>query len=576
MAAPRFMPASHSSRDLDAGPMYSRVPFSSVVHDKASQDNLKSDSLPSVLGMPNSPNVVVSSTGVIHVLGYTPTEGERGVPITVRIHFCSDLSQPVYVRLLVGHKPVATKVRELSGAIYGRWQLDAAAPPYDDENSASKVLLSVQALNDDNVVVDTVTFGEFSYWAPARSPFTNVERKTNAFRIEAVSGYGHRPQLRRRITSHVLSPSPATSDRAPSPKPTQQVRLHRRMKTQSLTRTKPGAVGDLGEELYAQTPILELVTPLHNICTGWTATEIQSGRRLVRFSKVQDGRRLIVSCDPISQEEYCEQDSVISCIYREESNTCFVTSVDVIYLLERLTNGEFPVEEKNRIRRNLEGLRPTTVSKHKPGYEDFFQRIMEFPDPKPRNIEKDLKVFKWNLLGQALEKILSKYSIYTTSPAEPADTAPPDTPMSDVSDPIAQRLPYSPPQSLKQAYRDTNVTTKHHPSTDESNIRASEESSSVFDGTSTSSQVTYPLYESDMHVTAASDQETLEAWCTDYKVDELAAYENYGTMAYGIVEPLPSSGSYSDGSGYDFHPYEGLSFPDLSEQPLNGISECYI
>jgi hypothetical protein len=145
------------------------------------------------------------------------------------------------------------------------------------------------------------------------------------------------------------------------------------------------------------------------LCVGWTQAEIQVGRRLVRFGKVQDGRRLIVSCEPITQEEYCEQDSVISCIYQEETDACFVTSVDVIYLLERLTNGEFPVEEKNRIRRNLEGLRPTTVSKHKVGYEEFFQRIMEFPDPKPRNIEKDLKVFKWNLLGQALEKILSKY-----------------------------------------------------------------------------------------------------------------------------------------------------------------------
>lgn len=174
-------------------------------------------------------------------------------------------------------------------------------------------------------------------------------------------------------------------------------------------RTKNATLGESTESLYAQTPILELLTPLSSICTDWTPAEVQAGRRLVRFSKVQDGRRLIVSCEPIRQDEYCENDSVISCIYREETDTCFVTSVDVIYLLERLTNGEFPVEEKNRIRRNLEGLRPTTVSKHKPGFGDFFQRIMEFPDPKPRNIEKDLKVFDWNLLGQALEKILSKY-----------------------------------------------------------------------------------------------------------------------------------------------------------------------
>lgn len=43
---------------------------------------------------------------------------------------------------------------------------------------------------------------------------------------------------------------------------------------------------------------------------------------------------------------------------------------------------------------------------------------MDFPDPKPRNIEKDLKVFEWNLLGQALEKILSKYVSRYTIPVD--------------------------------------------------------------------------------------------------------------------------------------------------------------
>jgi hypothetical protein len=182
------------------------------------------------------------------------------------------------------------------------------------------------------------------------------------------------------------------------------------MKTGSLFRTKQANFG-LAEQddLHASTPILELTTPLESMCVDWSKAEEEVGRRLVRFTKVQDGRRLIVSCEPVPQEDYRDSDTVISCIYRETVDACYVTSVDVIYLLERLTSGEFPVEEKNRIRRNLEGLKPTTVSKHKPGFGDFFQRIMDFPDPRPRNIEKDLKVFEWNLLAQALEKILSKY-----------------------------------------------------------------------------------------------------------------------------------------------------------------------
>jgi hypothetical protein len=34
---------------------------------------------------------------------------------------------------------------------------------------------------------------------------------------------------------------------------------------------------------------------------------------------------------------------------------------------------------------------------------------MGFPNPKPRNIEKDVKVFPWEVLGSALKKIIGKY-----------------------------------------------------------------------------------------------------------------------------------------------------------------------
>ena len=116
----------------------------------------------------SSAHPVASSKGIIHVLGYTPTEGERGVPITVRIHFDPGLAEAIYVRLVVGHKAVATKVRELSGATYGRWQLDANIPAFDEREPSTKVLISVQALNESDTILDSVTFGEFSYWAPRK------------------------------------------------------------------------------------------------------------------------------------------------------------------------------------------------------------------------------------------------------------------------------------------------------------------------------------------------------------------------------------------------------------------------
>ena len=158
-----------------------------------------------------------------------------------------------------------------------------------------------------------------------------------------------------------------------------------------------------------QAVILDITTPLDNFSFDWEESELHAGRRLVRFRRLQDGNRLIVSAEKISQAEYDSDDIVISCIYREQSDSCCVTSVDIIHLLQRLVEADFEVDEKNRIRRNLEGLRPTTVSKTRPGFESFFQRIMDFPDPKPRKIEKDVKVFDWKLLPHALDKILSKY-----------------------------------------------------------------------------------------------------------------------------------------------------------------------
>jgi len=174
-------------------------------------------------------------------------------------------------------------------------------------------------------------------------------------------------------------------------------------------RTKHATNVDRPCATYAERAVLDLITPLDTLCRDWDEDEIRTGRRLVRFRREQQGYRLIVSCERIDQEQYRETDTVISCIYRDEVNSYFVTSVDIIYLLEKIVDAQFEVEEKNRIRRNLEGLKPTTVSKTKPGFERFFQRIMDFPDPKPRNIEKDLKVFEWTMLGAALGKIISKY-----------------------------------------------------------------------------------------------------------------------------------------------------------------------
>jgi hypothetical protein len=147
---------------------------------------------------------------------------------------------------------------------------------------------------------------------------------------------------------------------------------------------------------------------------NWTPQERQAQRRLVRFHRDQDNnKRVICRFEPFTTDDGI----VISCIYWKDNDDYYITSVDCIYLLESLIGVTFTVEEKNRVRRNLEGFKPLTVSKLKPSSASFFKLIMAFPNPKPRNIEKDVKIFPWSILETALKKIISKYTASYSSTA---------------------------------------------------------------------------------------------------------------------------------------------------------------
>ncbi|KAI0450044.1 hypothetical protein F5B21DRAFT_448181 [Xylaria acuta] len=171
--------------------------------------------------------------------------------------------------------------------------------------------------------------------------------------------------------------------------------------------------------LYSTKAVLKINGDLESMASNWTPEECEDGRRVVQFSKKQQGSTLSTTFKAVPVGERPPNSICISCIYWAEKRECYVTSVDTISLLEQLViaPGRFTVEEKNRIRRNLEGFRPLTVSKAKPDSEDFFKVIMSFPNPKPRNIEKDVKVFPWKILAPALKKIISKYSVNPSNPS---------------------------------------------------------------------------------------------------------------------------------------------------------------
>ncbi|KAK7416840.1 hypothetical protein QQZ08_011863 [Neonectria magnoliae] len=173
--------------------------------------------------------------------------------------------------------------------------------------------------------------------------------------------------------------------------------------------------------LYGNKAVLKIQGKLDSMAENWTQDEWDNRRRIVRFQKTQRGSTLTATFQPVAVNERPPNSICISCIWWAEKSECYVTSVDTIHLLEQLVAApnRFSVEEKNRIRRNLEGFHPLTVSKAKAESEEFFKIIMAFPNPKPRNIEKDVKVFPWKILESALKKIIGKYS------ANPSSTLPP-------------------------------------------------------------------------------------------------------------------------------------------------------
>jgi len=150
---------------------------------------------------------------------------------------------------------------------------------------------------------------------------------------------------------------------------------------------------------------------LVTMAKGWTSEEWAAKRRLVKVWRRQEGHNIYLAFAPLPQLEWVAEKEcvVVSCMFREDRNSCWVTSVDMLYLLEAVIGTRFSVEEKNRIRRNLEGFRPQTVSKNKSTSDVFFRTIMGYPAPKPRNIEKDVKVFPWETVAASIKKIVSKY-----------------------------------------------------------------------------------------------------------------------------------------------------------------------
>ncbi|KAK8869715.1 hypothetical protein IAR55_000283 [Kwoniella newhampshirensis] len=450
------------------------------------QFNELSTHSPAMLQSRPGPSSMVESHVVVHEWG--PNEGAQGTQISVKcdVNFPSSTPSSINdgsspdpsprmsgkaLRVVFGQHPVQTAVHLLMtpgqmGA--GQMcQLSATVPSWSTTGAAgmgggNRVQVFVQVLAENHAIVESVPLGDFIYGnGPVRG--NSLKRGGDSLESSRPSPHAvHRrvistssaaygtPELQQYPTMpSAYHPSPSTRSVAessgswqspymasssslpsvpqPAPPPYTPGLQPSLMRSTQLT---PGVPAPTPYVNSGQKACLELNGDLMSMSKGWTTEEWHSRRRLVQFWRRQEGTTIHAAFKPISQAEYpaYQQSIIISCIFREDKNACFVTSVDAIYLLEALVGTRFTVEEKNRIRRNLEGFRPITVSKSKPGSEDFFRLIMNFPNPRPRNIEKDVKVFPWEILGSALKKIIGKYS--ASFPYPQSNPMPPPPPPS--------------------------------------------------------------------------------------------------------------------------------------------------
>ncbi|KAL8980383.1 MAG: hypothetical protein Q9177_005898, partial [Variospora cf. flavescens] len=168
-----------------------------------------------------------------------------------------------------------------------------------------------------------------------------------------------------------------------------------------------------------------------SMARNWTPAEKANKRRLVQFWRTQSGTSVSAGFKPVPAEEKSPGTICVSCIWWEERGECFFTSVDNIQVLQLVAGQHLVVKEQNRIRRNVENMSPTTIRKRKKveegeeveeeeivveeegeeifNLEEFFKLVMGFNNPRPRNIEKRIKVFPWRLIGPILMKIMGKY-----------------------------------------------------------------------------------------------------------------------------------------------------------------------
>ena len=406
---------------------------------------------------------------------------------------------------------------------------------YAHERQDDYLRRSTQSGSDRSVYSTSTAPSQASTWSSpyvgqsARSPaltgstsrFTSLSSASSA--INAASGSANPPLIR---TSTIQPPSnPAGS----------------------------GATSSSSMYPYGYKAVLKIHGELDSMADNWSDEEWTAKRRLVQFFRTQNNNTIDAEFQAVPPEQGAPKGGIcISCIWWAERRECYVTSVDTLFLLEQLVAVRFTTEEKNRIRRNLEGFRPTTVSKGKSDSEDFFKVIMDFPNPKPRNIEKDVKVFPWKILDHALKKIIGKYVSASTADEQrcQTDNAQSASYASTASSTVTPRSSIYAGVSDSTGERRRTASPRSTSNSTSSSAYTSSLMSTTLSPTLSQARASEPAYSE-----AAVYPVTAPSLTYSYSVPTTTTQSHYASheQLYPSVGPLPSTGLGVRGS-WDFSP----------------------
>lgn len=153
---------------------------------------------PSVVSRTVAQAPIVSKSGMIVVLDYSPTEGESRVPIMVNVQlragpelvgeaqrhaaFDSSAEPDIKLRIVIGRTALPTTIRELpvpapdtelyrNAPKLHRLRVCAYAPPLSDVRFPDSlcVPLTIQVMVGQTDVFESLSFGTFTYWEPGES-----------------------------------------------------------------------------------------------------------------------------------------------------------------------------------------------------------------------------------------------------------------------------------------------------------------------------------------------------------------------------------------------------------------------